>query len=249
MEKVNFKNSRRLNLVGHFYRSDSGAVIILTHGFTGDKSELGRFDNTAAAFHTVGYNVLTFDFSGSGESDDDSLTVEKQVDDLESAIQYVTDRGLTRIGLLGLSLGGLVSAKVYDEKIDTMVFWAPVTGSVKNPRARYSEAQLKELDETGYITMIKDNETRKKIIIDKQMLEDRRMVNPQTLLSQIKCPVLIIHGDQDNRVPLENSKNAMQYLPKGSRLEVIAGADHKFYDQLNQFIAPSVSWYQEHLPL
>lgn len=249
MEKVNFKNSKGLNLVGHFYSSDSKAVIIMTHGFTGDKTEWGRFDKTAEALHDAGYNVLNFDFSGSGESDEDSLTVDKQVDDLRSAIDYVKERGYNNVGLLGLSLGGLVSLRVYDEEIKTMVLWAPVTAPQDGPTDRYTPEQLQELGEKGYITKTRDKGVRKTIKIDKQMIEDRKNVNQESLCSRIKCPVLVVHGDQDERVPLQNSKDAMQYFPAGSKLEVIAGADHGFYDQLDQFIAHSVSWYKEHLPV
>lgn len=248
MEKISFKNARGLNLVGDFYSADSDAIVIMSHGFTGDKSEWGRFDKTAEALNKQDYNVLNFDFSGSGESDDDSLSVDKQVDDLQSAIKYAQNRGLNEIGLLGLSLGGLISLKVYDERIKTMVLWAPVTDKIRYSwRQRYSPEQLQELEERGYIAKIRDKGIRRKIIIDKQMLKDREGVDQKSLSSKIKCPVLIIHGDEDDRVPLQDSKNAMKYLPKNSKLEIIAGADHDFTEQLSQFIDCSISWFRKYL--
>lgn len=54
---------------------------------------------------------------------------------------------------------------------------------------------------------------------------------------------------EDSIRPLQKSKDAMRYFLEGSKLEVIAGADHDFYEQLDQFIAHSVSWYKEHLPI
>lgn len=220
----------------------------MSHGFTGDKSEWGRFDKAAYAFREAGYNVLNFDFSGSGESDDDSLTVDKQVDDLESAIKYCLNNDLPNIGLLGLSLGGLISAKVYDQQIKTMVFWAPVTSNIDYAESsRFTQEQIQELKDKGYLTKIREKGVRKKIIIDKQMLIDREDVNQESLLSKISCPVLIIHGDKDNRVPLKDSVSAMKYLSSESNLEIVKGADHGFYEQLNDFIFLSVNWFDKYL--
>jgi putative redox protein len=75
MEKVTFKNSRNLSLVGNFYPSSPENIIIMCHGFTSDKSSRGRFDRFAYAFHQLGYSILAFDFSGCGKSDDDRLTM------------------------------------------------------------------------------------------------------------------------------------------------------------------------------
>jgi hypothetical protein len=41
MEKVTFKNSRNLILVGNFYPSSPENIIIMCHGFTSDKSSRG----------------------------------------------------------------------------------------------------------------------------------------------------------------------------------------------------------------
>lgn len=252
MEKVNFKNSRNLNLVGNLYPADSNSIIIMAHGFTGDKSEWGRFAPTAEVLNKAGYNVLVFDFSGSGESDDDSLTVGKQVDDLNCAIKYVSDKGFKKIGLLGLSLGGLVSLKVHspEKNIKTMVLWAPVTDKKENyAEKKFNPEELKELKEKGYITKIMEAGIRKKIIIDKQMVKDRESVNQKELLPHIDCPVLIIHGNQDESVPLEDSKSAIKYLSPESKLEIIHGADHQFSEQLDTIIELSINWFKRYLEL
>ncbi|MBZ9569768.1 alpha/beta hydrolase [Patescibacteria group bacterium] len=223
----------------------------MAHGFTGDKSEWGRFDKTAEAFNEAGYNVLAFDFSGSGESDDDSLTVGKQVDDLNCAIKFVLDKGFEDIGLLGLSLGGLVSLKTYspEKNIETMVLWAPVTAKKENYviKKKFSPEELKELREKGYITKIMEAGVRKKIIIDKQMIYDRETVDQKELLSNIDCPILIIHGNQDESVPLEDSKRAIKYLSPESKLEIIEEADHQFTEQLDTIISLTTNWFKQRL--
>jgi pimeloyl-ACP methyl ester carboxylesterase len=248
MEKVIFRNSRKKLLVGHLYTSESKSTIIMSHGFTGDKSEWGRFDKVAQSLNQAGYNVLTFDFSGCGESDDDTLTVDKQVDDLKSAIKFIKLKGYQKIGLFGHSLGGLISLKCYTPEIVTMVLWAPVTNKIKYKLdKRYSEEQLLELDQKGYITKKRDKGIRKKILIDKQMLSDRKSVNPKDLLKNIDCPVLIIHGKQDESVPYTDSEKARELLSDQSRLELIDKADHGFYDHINIIVDLSKEWFLNHL--
>lgn len=62
MERVSFKNSRGLNLVGHLYPSTTKAIIIMCHGFMSNKYSKGRFERLATAFNKYGYSALLFDF-------------------------------------------------------------------------------------------------------------------------------------------------------------------------------------------
>jgi alpha/beta superfamily hydrolase len=61
------------------------------------KYSKGRFERLATAFNKSGYSALLFDFSGCGESDDDILTVEKEVDDLKHAIEFVKSKGYKKL--------------------------------------------------------------------------------------------------------------------------------------------------------
>jgi len=248
MKRVIFKNSRNQSLVGHLYTSESESIIIMSHGFTGDKSELGRFDKVAESLNQTGYNVFTFDFSGCGESDDDTLTIDKQIDDLKYAIAFVKSKGYKKIGLFGYSLGGLLSLKCFTPEIITMVLWAPVTNKIKYTwDKRYSKKQLQELDEKGYITKTRDNGVRKTILIDNQMLKDREIVNQKDLLENIDCPILIIHGKEDASVPYTDSEEAMKLLSKDSKLELVDKADHGFYEYIDVIIKLSNDWFLNHL--
>lgn len=131
MQRVTFQNSHKLTLVGHLYPSTSQSIIILCHGFTSDKSSRGRFDKLANSFQRLGYSALAFDFSGCGESDDDRLTLAKQVDDLHSVISFVTSMGYTKIALYGNSLGSTVCLQCYTPQISTMVLTGALTGPMK----------------------------------------------------------------------------------------------------------------------
>lgn len=191
--------------------------------------------------------MLALDFSGSGESEDDSLTVRKQVDDFHCAIDFATELGFERLGVVGLSLGGLVALERFNNKIDALTLWAPVTNSRENYLERFSVAQQKELQVHGMITKVRDKGVRRKIIIDEQMIYDRENVDQKALFGDVSIPILIIHGNKDDRVPTDDSRSAQKYLPEGSELIIVAGADHGFYEHLSQFIEPTVDWLSKHL--
>jgi pimeloyl-ACP methyl ester carboxylesterase len=249
MEKITIKNSRNQNLVGEFYPSSSNSVVIMVHGFTGDKSEFGMFDKIAESLNKNNFNVIKFDFAGCGESDDESLTADKQIEDLQDIIKYVQRKEIKNIALFGQSLGGLISFKCYTPIIKTMVFTAPVTDKVTYPwDKRYSTEQLKELKEKGFITKTRDEGVRKKFIIDKQMLVDRETVNQKELLQNITCPVLIIHGNDDKHVSQTDSERAIKLLSKESKLEILEGADHGFKNQyLDKVIELTNDWFNKYL--
>ncbi|MHA1391702.1 MAG: alpha/beta fold hydrolase [Promethearchaeota archaeon] len=57
---------------------DKPPILIMCHGFTGDKYEWGRFPKTAKVLNKEGYDALIFDFSGSGENKREPVNLSKQ---------------------------------------------------------------------------------------------------------------------------------------------------------------------------
>jgi len=131
MNNVNFKNSRNLNLSGNLYPAGTDDIIILCHGFTSDKYSSGRFERLTKALNSINISAFTFDFSGCGESDDDSLNMDKETDDLKSAINYVKNLGYKRIALYGHSLGTVICLKAFTKEIIVMTFSGAGTDSMK----------------------------------------------------------------------------------------------------------------------
>lgn len=250
MERVRFKNSRNLNLVGHLYPSTSESIIIMCHGFMSNKHSKGRFERLATAFNESSYSALLFDFSGCGESDDDILTVEKEVDDLKSAIQFVKSKGYKKIALYGHSLGTVICLKNYTPEIITMVLSGAGTDSIKyNWYEFFTKEQMQELEEKGYLTEHTPQEVRKKIVIDKRILKDFELINQKELLKDVNCPVLIIHGnnDEEEKLLYERSKAAMALLSNDSKLEVIDGANHSFLEHFDIVVKLTTEWFTNHL--
>ena len=244
MEKVRFRNSSDLELVGilHTPEEKTDKMVVVSHGSASNKDR-DKWKMTATKYAENGIAVLRFDFGGSGESYDSEISIDGQVDDLRSAIKFVKTKGYSNMGLHGDSLGGLVSVLTYNPEIKAMLLWSPVTHS-KIPTPLKDEDAQKELEEKGYITKQKDGREFK---FPKEYFEFRKNINQEEILSKIKCPVLILHSDADGIVPLEHSKKAMQYLSEESELKVISGGNHKLDNRLEEVIPLSVNWFKKHL--
>jgi len=111
-EEVTVTTADGLKLVGWFVPSENGAVVIAQHGYHGNR---GNMLYDAAMLHSHGYGVLMSTFRAHDKSEGEIITFgEKEVQDLEAWYQYLLTRDdvdPARIGILGESMGGLVSIR------------------------------------------------------------------------------------------------------------------------------------------
>lgn len=245
MEKVEFENSRGRQLVGNYYEADSDTGVVMSHGFTGDKHEWGYFDRVAEALNEAGYNVLAFDFSGGGDSNNSPITAEKEIGDLDSAIDFIQSKGVERLGLYGHSLGGYISLKNYRPGVETMVLTAPVTDSTDVSK---NSLVWKLFSKTvGRVPSVNYWRNKRQLMwIDSKIVREMKSVDQDELLSGVQCPVLIVHGREDAVVPLEDSRKAVKKL-ETSKMKEINGLSHGYNNHLDEVINSTKSWLDKHI--
>lgn len=243
-EKITFQNSKKLNLAGalHTPSKPTKTAVIIAHGFASNKDR-DRHIQLAGSLAGAGMAAFRIDFGGSGESGDREITIAAQIDDLQSAVRYLKEQGHEHIGVLGESLGGITALQAYNKDIDAMVLWAPVTKSKKPSELKDNERE-KELEQNGYIIKYKDGTEFK---IPQQYFDERMNVDRDTLFEGINIPVLIIQGDNDEYIPVTHSEEAIEYLPEGSSLEVVEGADHKMDEYMDVVVPKTVKWFKNNL--
>ena len=246
--KINFKNSNDLKIVGNYYVVDSDKIVILAHGFTNDKSSNGRFDQLSEKLNTAGYDALAIDFSGSGESDDAPLTIENQIDDLKQAVDFVVAKGYSKIAFFGNSFGSVSCLMNYEDRINTMVLTGALTDKMHYEWDNYfSKAQMNSLEQNGYFF----TEDKRPHQITCQTLKDYEIIDQEQLLTQVKCPILIIHGnneeDLEELMLLERSRKGMKFLSKDSTLEIIEDGKHGFRSKWHEVIDLTIKWLDEYL--
>ncbi|MES2212491.1 MAG: alpha/beta hydrolase [Pseudomonadota bacterium] len=250
-ERHVFSNIKNKKLVGHLYPVNSRKIVIMVSGFCSDKSSEGRFEIYAHSLGVKNIGTFTFDYSGVGESDDETINFETNIADLSSAISYVRSLGYEHIGLLGNSLGGYFCFKAYTPQITTIVTTGAPTGPIQYNWSEYfTEEELLEFRESGQCSVKSDVPgPRKSIMVDRKMLMDFSEIDQEPVFSKVKCPVLMIHGDSDSEeVQLYNhAQKTLTYLNAESIISVIPGAAHGFWGFIDQVDAQLTDWFEKFL--
>jgi len=205
-EKRSFQNSRGLNLSAIFEGENRNSPVVVTcHGFHSSKDNPLTSRALARKLIAKGLSVLRFDFTGHGASEGniDEITPLAALDDL---ISVVKTSKRNKVALYGSSFGGYV-ALLYASNHPTLAL------ALKAPVSDWSGVQIsKNRGEKFY------KETRK--------------INIYQKAKNINDPTLIIHGDEDDVVPLAQSQRLLKSLgTKVKKLEIIHGASHDIRDE------------------
>lgn len=203
---------------------------IILHGFISDRHS----PNTIAVseqLHRDGINAITVDFYGRGESDGEfgKLTIVKAVENVFAVINHVHERDPEqKIILIGGSFGGLVAmhaaAKMTD--LEALILRAPVSDWNLVWQDWISPVQFAEWERTGIHT--DEIAPGKSVTFGVEFLKEVQappLYN--TIAPRITVPTLIVHGDADETVPVEQSQKLHSLLPN-SQLIILPGADHRF---------------------
>ena len=59
---------------------------------------------------------------------------------------------------------------------------------------------------------------------------------------KLRAPLLLIHGDADDTIPLSISRRLADLAPRGTRLVVARGADHGFLDRREELTRLASNW-------
>jgi esterase/lipase len=227
----------------HADNSTKESIVIMCHGFTGDKYEWGRFPEMARRCNQEGYDALIFDFSGSGENKRELITITKQFNDLERVYEWTKSEGYKKIAVLGLSLGGLTTLGAKLSEVDVYVFWAPVTFlHTTNDQTSW----FKDIS-NGQVKIPTSGEGES-IIIDMSFLIEFGKFQVKPALKRLDKPTLIVQGTVDESVPLELTRKAFKFLPENKRNELveIEGAGHDFEGKhLEKFIDSTIQWIKK----
>lgn len=200
-------------------------LVIVSHGFNGTHN-VGR--NYCQSLTNMGYQVYAFDFNcGSVNSRSDNNTMNMslldEIRELKAIVRHFKkqpDIDPRHIVLIGESQGGLVSALTaadMSKDIDKLILVFPALCIPDNWRDRYPS-----------ISDIPDTTKLWGVQIGRRYFEEIHDMKPLEMIGKYRRPVLIIQGDADKVVSMEDSKKAVNEVYKDARLHVIPGAGHGF---------------------
>ncbi|MGL5207590.1 MAG: alpha/beta hydrolase [Acidaminococcaceae bacterium] len=218
-------------------KENAQPVLIIAHGFRGSLEGGGRAKYMADLAGAIAH-VVRFNFNG-------SQILSRQIEELENVTNYVKHRYEgSSIVLLGRSMGGCASlvAASSDSTIRGLVLWATPNDlhqTFLNSLGKIEYNKLKK-GENLYL-----NDERGELVLTPDFLKDMDQYDLVKLLSEWKKrPLLVIHGDKDETVPLVQGQQSyfLAGLPK--RLVVIPNADHSFTNHGHKAAEEVVAWLE-----
>lgn len=230
-KKVFFPDSQGIKVCGLLSNPTSNFDSLITiscHGFLSSKeSRTNTFLETR--LDEAGLSMLMFDFFGHGESEGDfaELTISAAVDDVLSAIAFLKQTGYKRIGLVGSSFGGMASLLAAAKATDLafLALKSPVIHYPSMMKSLHGEPMLEIWRRKGFADV--EGPDGKKHKLKYEFFVDSRTKDGYRACEKIVIPALIVHGDQDEIVPVAQSQKASGLI-KDCRLEIINGADHRY---------------------
>jgi fermentation-respiration switch protein FrsA (DUF1100 family) len=203
--------------------------LLIVHGYGGERVGPHRMF-VKLARRLVAANkqaVLRFDMRGCGESpgDFEAATLGTQVEDTMAAFAYL--RGHTavdpsRMALLGFSMGGCVVALCAPSLTPrALLLWSPVL----YPREVLEH--IWEEDIPGGTNWVDGKLDHNGLVVGWDFYQSLAEAEPLQALTAYPGPLLVVHGSQDERVPLANGEAAANATPQG-KLFLIEGADHTY---------------------
>lgn len=255
--RMGILNEKDENLVGFLYeKSDTEALIIVCHGFNSDMND--PIVEKICELLKKKYNVFQFNFSGYGNEEKNECskgnredsTFTKQCSDLKSVIDYFFSKGYKIKSVIGHSTGGtatiLRAAK--DKRIESIVLIAPRIYPSMSTMARKIEGKycktLNELITDPKVIYPVEVEIGGKLQrFSKTYVKELATLEVIDKLKRIMCPILILHGDKDKIVDIEEGKAAEVANKSFATFFPIIDADHNFSGEyFNEALRIISSW-------
>ena len=229
----------------------NGELLIFAHGYMGYK-DWGAWELMQKWFTERGFAFCRFNFSHNGgtlENPVDFPDLEafaennysKEAFDLQQLLNHVEKQfeQLPRIHLIGHSRGGgIVLLNAHDPRVKSVITLAAISSIEK----RFSDpAMMQGWKEKG-VRYVTNQRTKQNMPHNWSQAEDffqnREQLSIENACKKLNKPVLVIHGDKDSSVPLEEGQEIAAWTK--TELVVIEGADHTF--------GASQPWTSEQLP-
>lgn len=197
-------------------------IAIIAHGFNGTHDYARNYHETLGR---LGYQCYAFDFPcgfvhSRSDNNTMNMSILDEVSDLKAIVKYFRSKGNQHIVLVGESQGGLVSALTAAElkkEVSQLVLVYPALCIPDNWRQRYPRKEdIQDVTELWGVKM------------GRRFFEEIHEMKPLDVIGQYRGPVLIIQGDADRVVSMDDSRRAQQLYAPGTKLHVIAGAGHGF---------------------
>jgi pimeloyl-ACP methyl ester carboxylesterase len=236
-----------------YERSGSGPPLLLIMGMSGTALHWGE---SFLEPLRRDFDVIVYDHRGVGASSrlDGAITIAQMAEDAAGLLDALE---IESAHVVGISMGGMVAqelALAHPERVRTLTLGCTYAGgegsTVTAPEViqRLTEAMFSGDRERALRTAFEVNVSaamaddaelyQRSLAIDRQRAVAVPVVMAQmqacmahdtsARLSELAMPTLVVHGTEDQMLPVENGRLIASRIP-GSRLEIFDGVGHLFF--------------------
>jgi len=220
-------------------------MVIIIHGFTGHIEER-HIIAVSDALNEIGYSTLRVDMYGHGSSDGDFtnhtlykwLTNAMTVIDYARNLDYVSD-----LYLLGHSQGGLTVMLAAALKRDVIKAVIPMSPATMIPEyAREGKLFATTFDPDHIPDEVYTTGDGR--IVGGNYARVAQTIHVEEAIERYRGPVLIVHGDADESVPVQCAVDAAKAYAN-AKLVLIHGDTHCYDYHLDQAVGAVQDWMRQ----
>lgn len=247
-ELVQVKNREGEYLIGDITfperTRDECPAVLLVHGFGVERTEGGMFTELALKLSSAGYLVFKFDFSGCGDSEGDysNTSLTKLKNDIKVMLDFVNKHpkvDKNRIGILAQSFGTAATVALKPD-VNAMVLMS----SIAHPYELMKNLFKEDFNPNGISTRKRSGGNVSEV--KPQFWQDLKRYDLLKNMGKIICPILFIHGEKDDKVPVSEMW-AYYHSKKGTKeTDIEKGADHGLRPKRKGVYLIVENWFNKH---
>ncbi|MEM8737166.1 MAG: alpha/beta fold hydrolase [Planctomycetota bacterium] len=215
----------------------SRGTLILCHGFKG-YMDYGFLPRLAQHISGQGFTTLRFNFSHSGVTRDfqtfarpdlfERDTWNRQIEDLLRVLAYARQHHPGPAALFGHSRGGLTALLAAARASPAPA--AVITAAAPADASRLTPEQRRQLLDGGRLPS-PSGRTGQRLYVGRdwqaQIDQDPEAHDPLRAAEKLACPLLLLHGDDDETVPVADLHRYQAAQPR-AQTRILPGSNHVF---------------------
>ncbi|UYN95361.1 MAG: alpha/beta fold hydrolase [Enhydrobacter sp.] len=204
-EKVSFRTAGDVRLRGWFFKAAAPRNGVTVLVLAGNFGHLPSYVPHSQFLQRRGFDLLLFNYRGFGMSDGETESEATLTRDAEAAMRYLAHRGIdpSSVAIVGVSLGAPVAATLAARTPCRAVALVSTVASAKDKAL---------LDRPWLPAFVLDHLTSP--------------FDAAGAIDRARCPVLVVHGSDDESVPLDQAVQVFDAAHAPKRLVVVPTAEH-----------------------